>query len=74
MLITLRCVCMQPFGLPVVPDVYGITHRSSGPVVSGPGAMRRSSTSAQGVTPGIANVLRGAATNSGTGIGDGCFR
>ena len=34
--IVVRCVCMQPLGSPVVPDVYGMTQRSSGPTVCGP--------------------------------------
>src|SRR5580698_1718446 len=49
-LITLRCVCMQPFGLPVVPDVYGMTHKSSGPAVNGPGASCSASNSFQCAT------------------------
>jgi len=35
--IVLRWVCMQPLGTPVVPEVYGSTHRSSEPAVRGPG-------------------------------------
>src|ERR1700722_14074930 len=73
-LMTLRCVCMQPFGLPVVPDVYGITQRSSGPAVRGPGVRRRSSTVLQAVTPGRSIDCFGAATNSGGVIDGGRFR
>ena len=55
--ITLRCVSMQPFGRPVVPELYGMTHRSSGPIVSGPGVRSRASASHHSVTPGIGDRL-----------------
>ena len=35
--ITARWVCMQPFGWPVVPEVYGMTAKSSGPARIGSG-------------------------------------
>ena len=64
--ITLRCVSMQPFGRPVVPELYGMTHRSSGPIVSGPGLRLRASASAhKRHCRGRRSLWRGAATTSG---------
>ena len=57
--ITERCVCMQPFGSPVVPDVYGMQQRSSGPAVCAPGARWAASASSHGVTFGAATAWKG---------------
>lgn len=48
---TVRCVCMQAFGLPVVPDVYGSMQRSSGALRCGVGARACASASLQRVMP-----------------------
>ena len=64
--ISVRCVCMQPFGRPVVPEVYGSTARSSAPALIGPGVRPASSMSAHAQRPGPSSGWRGAATNSGT--------
>ena len=61
-----RCVCMQALGSPVVPEVYGITHKSSGPALKGPGGRPLASASPHSVAPGRDTSTRGAATNSGT--------
>jgi hypothetical protein len=63
----LRWVCMQPLGSPVVPEVYGMTARSSGPVVKRPGDNSLRRASRQSVTPGPDSSARGAEMTSGTG-------
>ena len=70
----LRWVCMQPFGSPVVPDVYGMTARSSGPIVKAPGDNSLRSASRQSVTPGRDSFTRGTEMKSGTGSSVGTFR
>ncbi len=72
--IAVRWLCMQPFGWPVVPEVYGMTQRSSGPAVIGPGRRLRARTSDHSVTPASPMAWRGAATNSGTFRSVGRFR
>jgi acyl-CoA synthetase (AMP-forming)/AMP-acid ligase II len=69
-----RCVCMHPLGRPVVPEVYGITHRSSGPTVSGPGRRPRASAELHRVTPASRISWRPAQTKSGTFKSVGTFK
>ena len=65
--ITERWVWMQPFDLPVVPDVYGITHQSSGPARCGSGTRPAAIASSQRVTCALGSVAFGARTKSGIG-------
>ena len=66
----LRWVCMQPLASPVVPEVYGMTHRSSGPAVNGPGDRPCPNASRQSVTP--RRTISG--TRLGNEIGHGQLR
>ena len=56
-LITVAWVWMQPFGRPVVPEVYGITHKSSRAGEMGAGRERFRQGIAHSVTPGLVQGL-----------------
>src|SRR5258705_8910801 len=73
--ITLRWRWTQPLGAPVVPEVYGITHRSSGPARCGPGAAPDASASLHEVTPFdcVGSGCRGAVIQPGTSSSVGAF-
>ena len=64
--ITDAWVWMQPLGLPVVPEVYGMQARSAGVARCGPGTWRAAITSFHATTPACSGTWRGAATKSGT--------
>ena len=49
--ISVRWVCMQPLGRPVVPEVYGSRARSSGRAVAGPGVKPAVRASRQRTVP-----------------------
>ena len=69
-----RCVCMQPLGWPVVPEVYGMTARSSAPACMGDGTLPAASTSAHATAPLSCTGARGAFAKSGTCRSVGCSR
>src|SRR5215831_16055513 len=63
---TLRWRWRQPLGLPVVPEVYGITHRSSAVARCGPGLAPAVSASLHDVTLAADSDSRGARIHGGT--------